>query len=131
AQLHAADGKLDEALAILDKANAANAQTTPLTDLKYLTAEVLVKSDRGAEAETFLLDELRDFPNNVKARAALANLYQSMGQTEDAARVTSDLVRITPSPEAYTLAAALWTSLGDKKQAAAVRADAKRLFPAR
>ena len=133
AQLRANDGQVDEALPILEKANAAaaNAQTAPLRDLKYLTADVLVKSDRGAEAEMFLLDELRDFPHNLNARVALATLYQSMGQTEDAARVAGDLVRITPSPEAYAQAAKLWTSLGDKKQAAAVRADARRLFPAR
>jgi choline-sulfatase len=133
AQLLASDGKVDEALPILEKANAAaaNAQAAPLKDLKYLTADVLVKSDRGAEAETFLLDELRDFPHNLNARVALAALYQAMGQTEDAARVAGDIVRVTPSPDAYVRAATLWTSLGDKKQAAAVRADAKRLFPAR
>jgi hypothetical protein len=62
---------------------------------------------------------------------ALANLYQSMGQTEEAARTAADLVRITPSPEAYSLAAKLWTAFGDKKQAAAVRADARRLFSTR
>ncbi len=133
AQLHADDGDVAGALAILEKANAAAAQqpTAPLRNLKYLTADVLIKSDRGAEAETFLLDELRDFPHNVNARAALATLYQSMGQLDDAARVATDLVRITPSPSAYALAAALWTSLGDKKHAAAVRADAKKLFPPR
>jgi tetratricopeptide (TPR) repeat protein len=133
AQLHAGDGEIAEALPILEKANAAVAagQTAPLLNLKYLTADVLMKSERGSEAETFLRDELRDFPHNLNARAALATLYQSMGQTEDAARVAADLVRITPSPEAYSTAAKLWTSFGDKKQAAAVRADAKRLFPVR
>ena len=133
AQLRANDGEVAEALPILEKANAtaAAAQSTPLLNLKYLTADVLMRSDRGAEAETFLLDELRDFPHNLNARAVLATLYQSMGQTEDAARVAADLMRITPSPEAYATAAKLWTSLGDKKQAAALRADAKRLFPAR
>jgi arylsulfatase A-like enzyme len=133
AQMRANDGEVAEALPILEKANAtaAAAQSAPLQNLKYLTADVLMKSDRGAEAETFLLDELRDFPHNLKARAALATLYQSMGQTEDAARAAADLVRVTPSPESYAMAAKLWTSLGDKKQAAAVRADAKRLFPTR
>jgi tetratricopeptide (TPR) repeat protein len=133
AQLHAADGEAAEALPILEKANAAVAggQTAPVLNLKYLTADVLMQSDRGSEAETCLLDELRDFPHNLNARSALATLYQSMGQTEDAARVAADLVRITPSPEAYSTAAKLWTSFGDKKQAAAVRADAKRLFPVR
>ena len=131
AQLLANDGEVAEALPLLEKANTANAQGTPLQGLKYLTADVLMKSDRGAEAEMLLLDELRDFPHNLNARATLSTLYQSMGQAEDAARVAADLVRITPSPEAYNLAAKLWTSFGDKKQAAAVRADAKRLFPAR
>jgi choline-sulfatase len=133
AQLHTGDGDVAEALKILEKANATAAatQSPPVQNLKFLTADVLMKSDRGAEAETFLLDELRDFPHNLSARMALATLYQSMGQTDDAARVAGDLVRITPSPEAYSLAAKLWMSFGDKKQAAAVRADARRLFPAR
>jgi arylsulfatase A-like enzyme len=133
AQLLVSDGDVSAALPILEKANATAAanQSAPLVNLKYLTADVLAKSDRGAEAETLLLDELRDFPHNLKARAALASLYQSMGQTEDAARAVADLVRITPSPEAYSMAATLWTSLGDKKQAAALRADSKRLFPTR
>jgi predicted Zn-dependent protease len=124
------DDDIAAALPILEKANAeaANAQSTPIEELKYLTGEVLVRSDRGAEAETLFVDELHDFPHSLNARAALATLYLSMDQKDDAARVTSDLVRITPSPEAYATAAKLWTSLGDRKQAAAVRADARKLF---
>ena len=51
----------------------------------------------GPEAEAGLLEELHDFPHNTRARAALATLYQAIGQTEGAARVESDLVRITPT----------------------------------
>jgi hypothetical protein len=58
-------------------------------------------------------------------------LYHSGGDHDQAAAVVQDLVRVTPSPQAYTLAAKLWTSLGDQKQAAAVRADSRRLFTAR
>ena len=127
------EGDLAAALPILEKANAeaANAQSTQIEDLKYLTGDVLVKADRAAEAETYFVDELRDFPHNITARAALATLYQSMDQKDDAARVAGDLVRITPSPEAYATAAKLWTSLGDRKQAAAIRADARKLFASR
>ena len=127
------EGDIAAALPILEKANAeaANAQSTQIQDLKYLTGDVLVKTDRAAEAETYFVDELRDFPHNITARAALAALYQSMDQKDDAARVAGDLVRITPSPEAYATAAKLWMSLGDRKQAAAVRADARKLFAAR
>ena len=73
--------------------------------------------------------ETSDFRRS--ARAALATLYQSMGQTAEAARTTTDLVRITPSPEGYATAAKLWTSFGDRKQAAALRADARRMFDSR
>jgi len=133
ADILAAEGRDADALALLEKANAslAKSQSTPLYGLKALTGDVLVRLDRGAEAETLFVDELRDFPHNLEARASLATLYQSMGQTDDAARVTSDLVRIMPSPEAYATAAKLWTSFGDRKQAAAVRADARKLFAGR
>ena len=127
------EGDVPAALPLLEKANAeaANAQTAPLENLKYLTGDVLVQMDRGAEAETYFVDELRDFPHNLVARAALATLYQAMEQKDDAARVIGDLVRITPSPEAYATAAKLWTSLGDRKQAAAVRTDARKRFAVR
>ena len=62
------------------------------------------------------------------ASAALASLYQATGQLESAARVVSDLTRVTPTPDSYALAARLWTSLGDRKQAAQVRAEAQRTF---
>jgi arylsulfatase A-like enzyme/Tfp pilus assembly protein PilF len=127
------EGNDTEALAVLEKANAGLEQSkaAPLPQLKALTGEVLVRSDRAAEAEMYFVDELRDFPHNLAARASLAMLYQSMGQTDDAARVAADLVRITPSPEAYATAAKLWTSFGDPKQAAATRADARKLFAVR
>ena len=96
-----------------------------------MTGDVLLQSHRYAEAETQLREELRSFPHNIRASAALASLYQATGQLESAARVVSDLTRVTPTPDSYTLAAQLWTSLGDQKQAAQVRADAQRTFSTR
>jgi choline-sulfatase len=127
------DGNDADALPILEKASAdaGKSQSAPLPGLKSLTAEVLVRLDRGSEAETFFVDELRDFPHNLTARAALATLYQSMGQTDEAARATADLVRITPSAEAYLMAAKLWTSFGDRQQAAAARKEANHLHAPR
>ena len=133
ARLLVNDGNDADALVILEKANAgaAKSQSAPIPGLKSLTAEVLVRSDRDSEAETFFVDELRDFPHNLAARAALATLYQSLGQTDEAARTVADLVRITPSPEAYAMAAKLWTSFGDRQQAAAARKEANRLHAPR
>jgi len=36
------------------------------------------------------------------------------------------MLRISPTPEAYSLAARLWTTFGNPSQAAAVRAEAAR-----
>ena len=120
----------DDALPLFERANAElkKSRGAPIPDLHYLTGEALIQVGRYPEAEAQLRDELRSFPHNVRASAALAMLYQSTGQLESAARVVSDLPRITPTPDSYALAAKLWGSLGDRKQAAQVRADAKRAF---
>ena len=127
------DGHYDEALPIFERANAEIKKTrgAEIPLLHYLTGDALVRAGRLPDAETQLREELRHFPHNVRASAALAALYQSTERPDAAARVTSDLVRITPTPESYALAARLWTSLGNRKQAAAARAEARRTFAGR
>ena len=53
-------------------------------------------------------------------------LYQANGRPEAAAKVLADMIRITPTPDSYALAARLYTMFGDRQQAEAVRADARR-----
>ncbi len=124
------EGYFAEALPLLERANAQlrRARGRAIPDLHYVTGDVLLQAGRYDEAETQLREELRRFPHNVLASAALASLYQATGQLESAARVVSDLTRVTPTPDSYALAARLWTSLGDGKQAAQVRAEAQRTF---
>jgi hypothetical protein len=55
-------------------------------------------------------------------------LYQATGRADLAARVISDMIRITPTPDAYALAARLWSMFGNPQQANAVRAEARRAF---
>jgi choline-sulfatase len=127
------EGSLEDALVRLEKAAATlrKDQSTPPAGFHYLTAEALIWDDRPAEAEAHLLGELREFPHNLDARAALATLYQSGGEHDRAAEVVADLIRITPTPDAFALAARLWGSFGDQKQAAAARADGRRLSASR
>ena len=124
------EGYYAEALPLLERAIAElrKARGGAIPDLHYVTGDVLLQAGRYDEAETQLREELRGFPHNVLASAALASLYQATGQLESAARVVSDLTRVTPTPESYALAARLWTSLGDRKQAAQIRAEAQRTF---
>jgi arylsulfatase A-like enzyme len=122
------EGYNAEALPLLQTAIAGlrKSRGDAMQDLHYITGEVLLWAARHPEAEMQLREELQRFPHNVRASAALASLYQATGQLESAARVVSDLTRVTPTPDSYALAAQLWTSLGDRKQAAQARAEAQR-----
>ena len=122
-------GKYADALPFLAEAIAAQRKSggAPFPDLHYYAGDTLDRLDRDLEAEAEYLAELHDFPQNVRARAALATLYHTMARDEEAARVVSDMTEITPTPESYALAARLWTALGNRQQADIVRAEARRL----
>ena len=94
--------------------------------MHYYTGDTLVRLERPAEAEYHLLRELRSYPQQVRARGALAALYHEMGRDDEAGEVLETMLRISPTPEAYSLAARLWTTFGSPSQAAAVRAEAAR-----
>ena len=121
AQLDEALGSFDEALADLEKSGGR-----AMADLHYYAGDALIRLERPAEAEYHLLQELRAFPHNVRARGALAALYHETGRTDEAGDVLTTMIRVSPTPEAYSLAARLWTSFGHPSQAAAIRAEAAR-----
>ncbi len=94
--------------------------------MHYYTGDTLVRLERAAEAEYHLLRELRAYPQHVRARGALAALYHETGRTDEATDSLEAMLRMSPTPEAYSLAARLWTSFGNPSRAAAVRAEAAR-----
>jgi len=128
-------GKYDEALLSFEQAIAQLKKPAemPIADLHFYTADTLTRLDRPAEAEAHFLEELRLFPQHVRARSGLAILYYGSGRSEEASTAVSDMIRAMPTPDSYTLAARLFTAFGERKQADAVRAEARRLFadPAR
>src|SRR5262249_23545367 len=93
----------------------------------------LARLDRYQEAEAEYLDEIRDFPQNTRARVGLAMAYQAMDRLDEAGHVLTDMIQVSPTPDTYATAARLWRILGDSRQAQAVRAEARRTFsePAR
>ena len=97
-----------------------------LADLHFHVGDALVRLSRFAEAEYHLMQELRFFPNHVRAGAALALLYHQSGRTDEADEVLTTMLRVSPTPEALTTAARLWTTFGNPTQAAAARAEAAR-----
>ena len=123
-------GKYDEALPFFAQAEAALKKNGGLQipDLHYYAGDSLGRLERYPEAEREFLDEIRYFPQNTRARAGLAMLYAATDRGDAAAKVIGDMMRLSPTPESYALAARLWTMFGNPKQADAIRAEARRTF---
>jgi tetratricopeptide (TPR) repeat protein len=122
--------RYDEALPLFEQASAElnRSHGRPIAELHVSAAETLVRLERPEEAEHELLEELRYFPLNTRARAELATCYHTIGRADEAAQTLEDLVRIVPTPDTYGLAARLWTTFGNHGRAAALRAEAARVF---
>jgi arylsulfatase A-like enzyme/tetratricopeptide (TPR) repeat protein len=123
-------GKYDEALPLFEQAIAAlkKPATMQIAELHFYAADSLGRLERYPEAEKEFLEELRYFPQNIRARAGLAMLYQATGRSELAEKAIGDMIRTAPTSDAYALAARLWTMFGNPQQANAVRAEARRTF---
>ncbi len=54
--------------------------TLQINELHFYTADTLARLERYPEAETEFIEELKYFPQNIRARGGLAMLYQAGGQ---------------------------------------------------
>jgi len=103
-------------------------RTLQARDLNFYIADSLARLERYADAEPFFQEELKFYPQNTRARAGLALLYQSMGRPADAERTIQEMLRSSPSPLAYDRAEYLYNLFGDRERAAAIRAAARAKF---
>ena len=121
-------GKYAEALPhFLETRRSLAARTVQMLDVNYYIGDSLARLERYAEAERFFGEELAVLPTHVRARAGLAMLYRAMGRDAESERAIAELIRQSPTREAYDVAAQLWTMFGEPARAAAARAEAKRL----
>lgn len=93
-------------------------------DLHFMIGDALAWLERYQDAEPYLKEEVRLYPQHVPARASLAMLYQATGRPQEAARVLDDMVRVVPSREATETAARLWRMFGRSDRAAALERSA-------
>jgi choline-sulfatase len=125
-------GQYPEALrSLVDAQKGWSQRTAQPRDLHFLIGDGLARLERYREAEPYLREEVRLYPQHVRARAGLAMLYQSTGRTADAERTLDALVTEVPTPDARTTAVRVWRMFGRADRAAAVEAEAKRSPPAR
>jgi arylsulfatase A-like enzyme/tetratricopeptide (TPR) repeat protein len=123
-------GRFADAAALFKEAAAAISarRAHQIADLHFYAADALLQAGQPADAEPHLIEELRHFPRNQRARAALARLYHDSGRTELAAETAASIAQIGQTPETYQTAARLLTGFGQTKQAAALRVEAAQAF---
>jgi thioredoxin-like negative regulator of GroEL len=113
------------ALAPLLEARAGFAKrSTQPRDLHFMIGDALARQEKYTQAEPYLIDEIKLYPDHVRARASLAMLYQSMGRSAQAEQVLDALVRDVPSKAAFDTTARVWRMFGRADRAAAVDKEA-------
>ena len=127
ARLRYDEGKYAEALPLfIEAVRQLESRTVQMTDLHFYTADTLARLERYPEAERHFREEIRLFPQSIRARAGLAMLYRAQARDGECEKVIDDMLRLIPTPEAHDMAAQLWTTFGEPQKAAAARAGLKR-----
>ncbi|MGE5359185.1 MAG: sulfatase-like hydrolase/transferase [Bacteroidales bacterium] len=123
-------GQLDQALALFGRAAAAaKARQVELADLHMAIADTLARLGRDREAETEFKEELARFPRNDQARVRLAMLYRAQGRTDDANTMLTEMLRASPTPASYVLAARTYRIIGNADAARDVVVRGLQQFP--
>ncbi len=121
--------RFSEAVPLLLQARDGYAtRTSQPSDLNYFIADSLARLERYKDAEPFFREELRLYPQNVKAAAGLAMLFQVTGRLQEADSMIQAMLKTSPNPEAYARAVELYQMFGRPERAAAVRAQARERF---
>lgn len=121
-------GRFQEALPRFEAAlRESRNRTFQVPEVRYYLADTLGRLGRYDEAERLFREELRLFPASFRSRAGLAMLYQAQGRPADAAREIEAMLRASPSPASFALAAQLWDMFGEPRRAADTRLRASRV----
>ncbi len=84
---------------------------------------------RISEAEAALQEELRSFPDSLRAYRLLAELYARTGRAAEARRTLEDLTEKNPVPQAFVVGVRTLAGLGDREGATALLVFAIQRFP--
>jgi tetratricopeptide (TPR) repeat protein len=116
------EGRYQDALGSLLRArDALKGRTLQINDLNYYIGDSLARLERYPQAEPYLLEEIRVFPHNLRARAGLAMLYRAMGRDPESERAVEEIVRVAPTAEGRAAAAQLWMMFGEPAKAQRVK----------
>lgn len=121
--------KFAEALPYFQRASdKIRSRTVQLNDLRYYLGDCLAQVGRLEDAEKAFLEEIKFFPNLVRARQSLAMLYEAAGKLPETDRTINNMLAAIPTPSTYASAAELWRVLGHPDKSAAIAAAARAKF---
>jgi arylsulfatase A-like enzyme/Flp pilus assembly protein TadD len=119
AEVLAGRGKVDEALAAADGADAElrTRGLDPVPRLHMVRGDLFGRRERFDEAEAEFLTEIRWFPDNLTAYTDLAVVYYVTRRTDQARATLERMVQANPHPISMMLAARTAARIGDTRTA--------------
>jgi arylsulfatase A-like enzyme/Tfp pilus assembly protein PilF len=128
ARILSEEQKLDEALTTIDRAAARVAQegAHPVATLASTRGDILARLGRNPEAEAAFREEISRFPTTTAAYNRLAILLASEHRFAEIEPALDAMVKASPFPDTYLLAARTMHDLGNEVGARKYRARAER-----
>ncbi|MCC6132780.1 MAG: sulfatase-like hydrolase/transferase [Acidobacteria bacterium] len=126
AEIQSKAGRLEDSLASIAEARrlADALHLGAVYQLEFLRGDALARLNRLDEAEAAFLEEVKGFPLHAQAHASLAVVRFLKGDRAGAERRLEEMVRLNPSPAAYSIGIQTLSSLGFPEKAAAWRKKA-------
>jgi len=127
ARMLAQQQKLDEALATINRA-AAEQGTHPVPTLASTRGDILARMGRNRDAESSFREEMQRFPATTDAYVKLALLLASEHRFTEIEPTLESMVKASPKPATYFLAAREMKDLGNDAGARAFRSQGELLI---
>jgi choline-sulfatase len=124
AEIEAAAGNLEAALAALRRADAVGEGRPRVMSLEATRGDVLSRMGEEKAAEEAFAAEIKSFPENLDAWSRLALLYASAGRYGEFRNLLSRMTAQVPGRRSLEAAARVCEIVGDKKGARAWRDQA-------
>jgi len=107
--------RLEEAAQVISEADRwiKASGLEPVSRLAFVRGDVLARLDQFDEAEQAFREEIRYFPGNPLAYTSLAVLHYMRGSRTEALATLDELVRASPQPVSFVLAARTCEQVGD------------------
>lgn len=129
ARILADQGKLNEAIEALDRAKSRVDQdrVPPVATLASTRGDILARMGRAQEAEAAFRSEIARFPTTRQAYVRLAILLASQHRFGEIEPTLESMIRASPTPSTYRLAARAMSDLGNDQAARRYRSRADQL----